>query len=486
MGTIKKIFFSFLSITFICCSLCLSVFATDNTPTEHVHNYGAPSSKKQSDGTWKTTFYCLGSCNYSVTVDSTVTSETIEPTCTVNGKIIYSITTEFNGETYLTTKEESINSLGHDYSNGLCSRCGDKPKPILSMPSSKSFVYNGKSHSVTLTDNGGTTGEITYHYYIDSKCTKETTPDNSGASENGSAPVKVGRYYVKATSEETDLYKKSTSKVCTLNIRPTAVKTFTASNHKDGVKLSWSTRKADVAYTIYRRTADDNEFYKIATIDKKGVNSYIDKHATGGKYFYNITVDQKGSNGYSVTSKKRSNAASINRMTLKITNNISSVTLKWSGAANASGYYIYRKTKGQDKYYIIKNIKNPNTYTWKDTTKKAIVNGRKSSYYVKAYFKKSTTTVSKTATTTNFYLSRPEPWADGSHLDWKTNKYADGYVTEKVGQERPYYDTEESIHKNFWPKGWTFYKGRVYAYKYVNGIRYQSAWSKKISYNHFN
>jgi len=173
-------------------------------------------------------------------------------------------------------------------------------------------------------------------------------------------------------------------------------------------------------------------------------------------------------------------------LTLRITNNISSVTLKWTGAANASGYYIYRKTKGQNKYYLIKNIKNPNTNTWKDSTSKAIVNGRKSSYYVKAYFKKSTTAVSKTATTTNYYLSRPEPWADGRNLDWNTNKYADGYVTEKVGQERPYYSTQQSIHKNFWPKGLTFYNGRVHAYKYVNGIRYQSAWSKKVSYNYFN
>ncbi len=62
--------------------------------------------------------------------------------------------------------------------------------------------------SVTSAGNPGG-GEVTYKYYTDEECAKETT-SAQGASEEGSVPSYGGDYWVKATVEETDNYKSGT------------------------------------------------------------------------------------------------------------------------------------------------------------------------------------------------------------------------------------------------------------------------------------
>ena len=63
---------------------------------------------------------------------------TVQPTCTTPGKRVYTCTTEgHKGKTY----EETIDALGHEFVNGVCTRCG--------APES-----NGGSSAVTLTVTG--------------------------------------------------------------------------------------------------------------------------------------------------------------------------------------------------------------------------------------------------------------------------------------------------------------------------------------------
>ena len=128
-----KLFSSLFIILIFCSTLYVSVFASEDTE-EHVHNYGSPEFKQQIDDTWTATFYCLDSCNHSITVEAQATSETVEPTCTKIGKITYYLSTEFNGNIYERTQEENIPVLGHDFSNGPCSRCGEKQAAALEIP----------------------------------------------------------------------------------------------------------------------------------------------------------------------------------------------------------------------------------------------------------------------------------------------------------------------------------------------------------------
>ena len=65
-----------------------------------------------------------------------------EPTCTTPGKRVYTCTTEgHEGETY----EEPIDALGHEFVNGVCTRCGAPEQAA---------AENGSSSAVTLTVTG--------------------------------------------------------------------------------------------------------------------------------------------------------------------------------------------------------------------------------------------------------------------------------------------------------------------------------------------
>ena len=67
---------------------------------------------------------------------------TVEPTCTTPGKRVYTCTTEGHvGETY----EETIDALGHEFVNGVCTRCGAPEQAA---------AENGGSSAVTLTVTG--------------------------------------------------------------------------------------------------------------------------------------------------------------------------------------------------------------------------------------------------------------------------------------------------------------------------------------------
>ncbi len=97
----------------------------------------------------------------------------------------------------------------------------------------KTVTYNGNTVSIASAEvtgiEGGTepVGAITYTYYVDSACTEVTTSANSGASQNGAAPVNAGTYYVKATIAEAGNYVAATSNVAVLTIEQ-ATLTITA------------------------------------------------------------------------------------------------------------------------------------------------------------------------------------------------------------------------------------------------------------------
>ncbi len=67
---------------------------------------------------------------------------TVQPTCTTPGKRVYTCTTkDHEGETY----EETIDALGHEFVNGVCTRCGAPEQAV---------AENSGSSAVTLTVTG--------------------------------------------------------------------------------------------------------------------------------------------------------------------------------------------------------------------------------------------------------------------------------------------------------------------------------------------
>lgn len=84
---------------------------------------------------------------------------------------------------------------------------------------SKTAAYNGKAISIAKASVTGSTGKVTYTYYTDSACTVKTSVKKHGAKTKGSAPVKVGTYYVKAKVAADTNHNGAESKVVKLVIK---------------------------------------------------------------------------------------------------------------------------------------------------------------------------------------------------------------------------------------------------------------------------
>ena len=95
--------------------------SVDNISTDEtgkVNIYENAITTKNDDGTITVTGDLTGikKDGHSYKLEATV-----EPTCTTPGKRVYTCTTEgHTGETY----EETIDALGHEFVNGVCTRCG--------------------------------------------------------------------------------------------------------------------------------------------------------------------------------------------------------------------------------------------------------------------------------------------------------------------------------------------------------------------------
>jgi len=69
-------------------------------------------------------FVCSHDASHTETVAATVTSVTIDATCTEDGKIVYTATVTFESEEYVDTVEVVIPAHGHEFENHVCVHCG--------------------------------------------------------------------------------------------------------------------------------------------------------------------------------------------------------------------------------------------------------------------------------------------------------------------------------------------------------------------------
>ena len=80
------------------------------------HKYGTPVFTWSDDySTAEAAFTCENDKTHVETVKAKVTPETVYATCEVAGKTVYTATVEFEGKTYIDSKETEIKAIGHKY-----------------------------------------------------------------------------------------------------------------------------------------------------------------------------------------------------------------------------------------------------------------------------------------------------------------------------------------------------------------------------------
>lgn len=89
------------------------------------HDWGKPEWSWSEDGTkFVATFVCAHDAAHTQELTAEPTSSVqAEPTCTEAGVRVYTATVELDGTKYTATSEQAIPALGHDFQDGVCTRC---------------------------------------------------------------------------------------------------------------------------------------------------------------------------------------------------------------------------------------------------------------------------------------------------------------------------------------------------------------------------
>ncbi|MCR4594753.1 MAG: leucine-rich repeat protein [Clostridiales bacterium] len=176
--------------------------------------------------------------------------------------------------------------------------------------------------------------------------------------------------------------ENNTCTVCGLwNGESRTLKLAGISNTAKGVQIKWNKIAGADGYLIYRKSASNESWSKIATVDSQTTVSYTDSSAkSGNSYIY--TVKAYKGNKYS---KYDSNGLTIKYLSVPdikgLYRSVSGTEIRWNKTAGASGYYVYRKTESES-YKKIATVKGESNCSYTD---KNTETGIKYTYYIKAY-----------------------------------------------------------------------------------------------------
>ena len=154
----------------------------------------------------------------------------------------------------------------------------------------------------------------------------------------------------------------------------------------NGIKIKWNKISGATGYQIYRYDAVTKKYSLVKTITSGGTTSYTNTGlTTGRKYTYKVRAYrtlEDGTASYSSYSSTKAATPYLTKPTVKLAAGKKSVTVKWNKISGATGYKIYRSTKKNSGYKVVKTIKKGSTVSWKNTKLKK---GKRYYYKVKAY-----------------------------------------------------------------------------------------------------
>ena len=175
-------------------------------------------------------------------------------------------------------------------------------------------------------------------------------------------------------------------------------KLSSASNHYNGIKVSWKKVSGAANYEIYRKEKGATSWDYVGKTSKSRLY-YIDSDVTH-KHTYYYTVRAYDDNGVSYHNKDGVSKKYVKAPSVKTFKNVTTgVYLKWGSVSGASSYRIYRKT-GSGDWELLKKF-NKETFTYTD---KNVKSGVEYSYMVKAVV---SGTLSGGYTKTIEYLKKP-------------------------------------------------------------------------------
>ena len=315
-------------------------------------------------------------------------------------------------------------------------------------------------NTLTFTDTGATTNGAEYVYKIVAKAPTGTS----------------------TLSKSVTIYRLARPGITSLTNQPAT----------KNVLLKWGSNARASGYQIqYSLNKDFSPAESVQSVTVSGASSTskVIKNLEKGKVcYFRIrtfkTVDAaKHYSAWSSSKSVKITALPAEVPSFKAVNCVSSILLKWTEAAGADGYLIYRNG------VKIKTITGGNTLTFTDTT--ATANGTRYVYEIFSKASEGTSTLSKSVTI--YRLARPEITSLTNQevskvlIKWKNNAKASGYqIQYSLNKDFSPVESVQSVTVNGassvsrvianLKKGKTVYF-RMRVFKTVDTKKYYSSWS---------
>lgn len=349
-------------------------------------------------------------------------------------KLYYTDETAKSGTTYTYTVKAYKSKTESSYNSGLSCK-------YLAAPKVETKVYT----STIKVSWDKVSGAKEYAVYRkasgESKWTKLTTTTKTSYKDANVKNNKTYSYRVKAINGKTVSSYDTVKQLFLSTPKLSSVK-----NTDNGVKITWKKVSGAEGYKIYRKTGSGS-FKLIGTTTNNKTYSYTDKDFEAGKtYTYTVKAYNGKYTSYYNTSglKIKTQAPTIAKPSMNsLTNTEKGVQVAWMPVSGADNYYIYRQIDGATDWEQIAVVSESelgkDQYGYLLYVDETVENGTIYGYAVKAC---ENGILSDYAYAPNRYMAFLTPVnmlsaqasADGVHLQWEANEYADGYVLQRKAQ----------------------------------------------------
>lgn len=307
---------------------------------------------------------CLQNANIYFVHTHSYTAAVTAPTCTARGYTTYTCSC---GDSYV---DNYTDRLGHDYVNGICSRCGEAdPNYMLAAPELKITTSSGKPKVYW----NEVDGAVKYWLYRSTDGVNFNYYDTTTSTNYTNRSTTIGTtYYYKVKAIDANDARSEFSVVKRIMCKP-AAPTVSINRSNGKPKLSWKSVSSAKKYWVYRSTDGKNFKYWDSTTK----TNYTNKGAASGtKYYYRVKAVAivNGNNVASANSNTKNLITTLAKPSVSITTSGGKPKLTWKAVTGADKYYIYRSTDGKNFKY------------WESTTKTSYINTgakRNTRYYYK-------------------------------------------------------------------------------------------------------
>ena len=212
--------------------------------------------------------------------------------------------------------------------------------------------------------------------------------------------------------------------------------------YSNSIKVEWDKVSNADKYVVYRKDTKNEKWMKVEETSKR---QFKDTDIVNGrKYTYSIKA--KGENGGTSGYSKNVKLTALKRPTeIKLSCSSAGVNISWTKMSTATGYRIYRKAEGSNKWALIKKINSASTTSYIDDNVK---DGKTYSYRVMQIQGSEKGSYLKDGVAIKF-VKAPKLSAEhspkGIVLSWNKAKIGTGYEIQRKAQGEKKWKTIKTL-----------------------------------------